>query len=154
MKQYFTVTFQIAPDKLQVSSTIFTVLTMKWSCLSNMPFNSYILHLQDIFQLLCLFICRVPTIWTELLHRRCKILNTLKDFKGLFLRIWKKIVLWRTIGRGYWEVLGFVAVGGFFKSACSCLFTCPFLFLKIMIPTLSFSHWITHCARYSIMQES
>lgn len=29
MKQYFTVTFQIAPDKLQVTSIIFTVLTMK-----------------------------------------------------------------------------------------------------------------------------
>lgn len=89
MKQCFAVAFQIAPDKLQVSSTVFTVLTMKPSCLSNVPFNSYIFssiphllsvqYLQDTFQLLHLFICTVPTIWTEFLHRRGKIANNLKD---------------------------------------------------------------------------
>lgn len=38
-------------------------------------------YLQDALQLLHLFICTIPTIWTEFLHRRGEIANNLKDLK-------------------------------------------------------------------------
>lgn len=162
MKQCFTVALQIAPDKFQVSSTVFTVLTMKRSCLSNVPFNSYIFS-STPKSFICTISARRPSTSTSFYLYNTYNMNWIspqnrqnsKQFKGLKK---KPLVLWRT----FWEALGFVAVGVFFVvwvwffygCLLFCLLACPFLFLKIMIPIFSSSHGITYCTRQGSEQES